>query len=355
MNKIYEAIVGSQSYGTAIATSDLDIKGVYTQPLDDILGFGYTEQVNKGKDETYYEVKRFLQLLKTGNPTVLELLWSPEDCIKLTTPQFELIRANRDKFLTKKCRDSFGGYAVQQIKKARGLDKKMNWEKDRITKKDIMDFCYVIPKQEKDSVPLKEWLRKENKKQEHCGLSAINHCRYTYGLYYDHLAEMKSSNPRFEGGGFGYKGICGEDSNEVRVSSIPEYVVIEGVLVCNLDGYSSFCKDYTDYTSWIEKRNTTRYVDNKGHNQKIDSKNMLHCRRLIDMAMEIAQINTLQVRRPNAEYLLKIRRGEVNLNELIDKAEEDIKLIDELYEKSSIPEDVDEQFVNELLINIRKM
>ena len=132
MNKIYEAIVGSQSYGTNIETSDIDKKGVFIQSTDEILGFGYKEQIDKSKDEVYYEVKRFLELLKSANPTVLELLFSPEDCIISTSPQFELIRKNKDKFLTKQCRNSFGGYAVQQIQKARGLDKKMNWEKNRV-------------------------------------------------------------------------------------------------------------------------------------------------------------------------------------------------------------------------------
>ena len=86
---------------------------------------------------------------------MLELLYSPEDCIIETSPQFQLIRDNRDKFLTKKCLKSFGGYAVAQIKKAEGLDKKMNWEKDKVTRKDLLDFCYVI--ENGQSIPWKIW------------------------------------------------------------------------------------------------------------------------------------------------------------------------------------------------------
>ena len=72
------------------------------------------------------------------------------------------------------------------------------------------------------------------------------------------------------------------------------------------------------------------------------------------MAIEIAKYGEIIVRRPNREYLLSIRRGEVNLNELIDKAEEDILLLDELYALSSLPEQVDSQLVNNLLLQIRE-
>ena len=86
----------------------------------------------------------------------MELLYSPEDCILETSPQFKLIVDNRDKFLTKKCRDSFGGYAVAQIKKAKGLNKKMNWEASEMTRKTVLDFCYVL--HEGGSIPFKEWM-----------------------------------------------------------------------------------------------------------------------------------------------------------------------------------------------------
>jgi len=114
---IFKAIVGSQSYGTSTPTSDVDYKGVYMQSVDELVGFGYKEQVDVGKDECYYEVRRFLQLLGSANPTVLELLYSPTDCILQSSPQFQLIVKHRDRFLTQKCLSSFGGYAVAQIKR----------------------------------------------------------------------------------------------------------------------------------------------------------------------------------------------------------------------------------------------
>lgn len=352
---IFKAIVGSQSYGTSTPTSDVDLKGVYMQSIDELVGFGYKEQVDVGKDETYYELRRFLQLLQSANPTVLELLYSPEDCILESSHKFDLLVSHRDKFLTQKCVMSFGGYAVAQIKKAKGLDKKMNYEKDRMTRKDVLDFCYVTDESPFKTRPLKDWLKKENYVQTSCGLSKLDHFRDCYSLFYDHVAEMKSENPRFEGKGYCYRGIVGEDSNEVRTSDIPVYAIRETILYFNREGYSMHCKDYLEYEEWLAKRNTARYVDNKSHDQKIDGKNLLHCRRLLDMAIEIATHKTINVRRPNAEYLLQIRKGEIPLDEIIRKAEEDIKGLDELFANSGLPAECDKDFVNDLLLQIRKL
>jgi len=351
---IFKAIVGSQSYGTSTPTSDIDYKGVYMQHTDDLIGFGYKEQYEVGKDETYYELRRFLQLLQSANPTVLELLYSPDDCILEKSPVFDLLVNNRDKFLTQKCLLSFGGYAIAQIQKAKGLNKKMNWEGKKIERKTVVDFCQILNDDGVGSTPLAIWLKKEGKSAEFCGLSKIDHLRDCYCLFYDHLAEMKSTNPRFEGGTYGYNGICKEGANDVHVSSIPKGALKETLLYFNKDAYSIHCKDYKDYQTWLQNRNTQRYVDVKGHNQQIDGKNLLHCRRLLDMAIEIATHKTITVRRPNAEYLLQIRRGEHDLQSIIDKAEEDIKGLDELYKKSGLPKDCDASFVNSLLLKCRK-
>lgn len=354
INLIFKAVVGSQSYGTSTPTSDIDYKGVYIQSYDELVGFGYKEQIEFGKDETYYEIRRFLQLLQSANPTVLELLYSPQDCIIEKHPVFDLLVKHRDKFLTKKCLLSFGGYAIAQIKKAKGLDKKMNWEKSKTIRKDVMDFCYVTGEDSFSTLPVKVWLKKEGKKQEHCGLSKMEHFKDMFCLFYDHLAEMKSDNPRFEGSGHSYRGIVSENGNDVRVSEIPRHALRECILFFNRDAYSLHCKDYKEYETWLANRNTQRYVDIKGHKQQIDGKNLLHCRRLLDMAIEIAKDKTITVRRPNADYLLQIRRGEIDLETIIEQAEKDIEGLDKIYENSGLPKDVDQSFINSLLLKIRK-
>lgn len=336
---IFRAIVGSQSYGTSIPTSDIDIKGVYIQDEAEILGFGYKEQLNVTKDETYYEIRRFLELLETANPTVLELLFSPDECVLVKEPEFQILIDNRDKFLTKKCLHSFGGYAVAQIKKARGLNKKMNWEKEKITRKTPLDFIYGYDNGK--TFPIKDWLDRNNYVQENCGLIGLNHFRDCYALYYD------------ESGTIGFRGLAVEESNDIRLSSIPKEIDSKMIIFYNKDGYSMHCKDYKQYQEWLDNRNTQRYVDIEGHNQQIDGKNLLHCRRLLDTAIEIAKEGVLRVKRPNADYLLKIRKGEVDLDTIINEAENDIKILDEAYKVCTLPQQSDRELVNSLLLKVR--
>jgi hypothetical protein len=130
-------------------------------------------------------------------------------------------------------------------------------------------------------------------------------------------------------------------------------MTVQTIIHYNKDGYSMHCKDFKEYSEWLEKRNTQRYVDTQEHNQQIDGKNLLHCRRLLDMAIEIATEGTISVKRPNADYLLSIRKGEVKLKDIIKQAEEDIKGLEELFKKSSLPKECDKKWINDLLIEIR--
>ena len=89
---LYLVIRGSHAYGTNIETSDTDYAGVFIQSVDDILGNKYVEQVNDDKNDiVIYELRRFLELLGKNNPTVLELLNTPEDCVIYKDPIFDTI------------------------------------------------------------------------------------------------------------------------------------------------------------------------------------------------------------------------------------------------------------------------
>jgi len=349
---IFECVAGSKAYGTNTPTSDTDIRYVYQQPNEDILAYNkYTEQVSDDTNDCVgYEIKRFLELISQQGPNCLEILYSPNDCIIKTTPQFQLLIDNREKFLTKKCLLSFGGYATSQIKKAKGLDKKMNWENSRVQRKTPIDFVYYY--ENGKTIPLTKWLTNEGKKQENCGLVALNHFKDCFSVYYDYNAHNRDKNNK-EDEILGFKGFILDDSNSVRLSSVPKDMKPEIIVCFNKDGYSKHCKDYREYQTWLNNRNTQRYVDVKNHNQQIDGKNLLHCRRLFDTAMEIAREKTINVKRPNADYLLSIRRGEVPLDDIISQAEKDLESLNELFKKSDLPDECDDKLINDLLLKIR--
>jgi len=364
---IYLVIRGSHAYGTNLPTSDIDYSGVFVQGHDSILGMSRVEQINDDKNDiVIYEIRRFLELLSTNNPTILELLNTPDDCIIYKHPIFDQILENKNRFITKACANSFGGYAKQQISKARGQDKKQNWEKDRVIRKNPIDFCYIHIGEH--SIPLTKYLEDNRLDQKFCGLSNVSHSKDTYALFYDRMSDFRFSEyrPKWEKfisnifnnvNSLGFKGISFEDSNELRLSSIPKdlpksYFI--GHVSYNKDGYSQHCKDYKSYQTWLDQRNEQRWVDVESHNQKIDGKNMMHCRRLIDMCREIAEGKGIIVRRPNAQDLLNIRQGKVDLQTLIDHVEKEIKEIHLIFENSNLPDFVEKKVVEEILINIRK-
>jgi hypothetical protein len=356
-------IRGSHAYGTNVETSDTDYAGVFIQPIEDILGFGYKEQINDDKNDiVIYEIKRFLQLLESNNPTVLELLNTPDNCIIYKHPIFNEVLNNRDKFITKICAKSFGGYGKMQIQKAKGQNKKQNWEKDKVTRKGVLDFVYVIdgPK----SIPWKKWNEAKGLDESLCGVVNVPNAKDVYALYYDdpnanycHYSDLPSVKAYL----LNYKGLVktGEgnnvaESNALRLSSIPKGETPICNIVYNKDGYSEHCKDYKSYEDWLANKNEARWVDVKSHGQKIDGKNMMHSKRLMSMAREIAEGKGINVRRDDAKYLISIRRGEIDLQTLIDEVEKEIIEIDELFTNSNLPESVDKNFINELLIKIRK-
>lgn len=279
-DKIFECIVGSVAYNTNLPTSDIDIKGVYCQPNPDILGLKYQEQRNIDKDTTFYEIRRFIDLAGSANPTILEMLFSDASMIQYCHPSFQPVIDARFSFLTTICSKSFGGFAVAQIKKAKGLDKKMNWEKERVERKDVLDFCTVFDYGK--GVPMKDWLNFGHTSktingfnQEYIGLSKVNNMPNCYAIYHDSAGQYDGI-PTLE-----YKGVVGEDSNDVRLSSIPKGEYCFGVMHFNKDAYSIACKEYRDYKEWLKTRNESRYVDTQVHGQQVDGKNLLHCVRLI--------------------------------------------------------------------------
>lgn len=337
---LLECISGSKAYGLSTPKSDTDIKGVFALSKRDYYGLEYTEQVsNESNDEVYYELKRFIDLLTKNNPNILELLATPEDCILFKHALIEEIRP--ELFLSKLCRQTFAGYAESQIKKAKGLNKKIV-NPIAEEKKSILDFCYVVNGQ--GSIKLNTWLEKQNYLQEDCGLVNIPHMRDAYSIYH------KSQTHE----GF-FKGIVsGDEAFDVSLSSVPVGIEPIGIMSFNKDGYSKYCKDYKSYWQWVDKRNEARYENTIEHGKNYDAKNMMHTFRLLNMAEEIAKESRINVRRHDREFLLKIRSGEFEYDSLVEMANEKIKEVEAWFQKSSLPEEPDLQKANDLLFQLRE-
>lgn len=335
---LFECISGSRAYGTNLPTSDTDIKGVFVMPEAEFYGLNFIEQISDETNDTvYYELRRFVELLTKNNPNVMEMLHSPPDCLLYKHPLFDLL--DPDIFISKLCRPTFAGYAMTQVRKARGLNKKI-LNPVEVQRKDVLDFCYVIV--DANTSSLRKWLETNGLRQENCGLVNLDHAKNLYALYHDAQ-------------GATMKGIVRkDDSNDVLLSSVPKGAKPLCYLHFNREGYSSYCRDYREYWEWVSKRNDERYNNTLQHGKNYDAKNMMHTIRLLEMAEDIAVQHTIIVRRPNRDYLLKIRRGEFGYEELVALAEKKISRIGELFSASRLPEQPDFESAEKVLVTLRK-
>ena len=355
---LFKAIVGSQAYGLATETSDTDYKAVYLQSEDDIMSNNYIPQIDITKDDVAYELRRFLELLSVGNPNVLELLFLPDRCIISSSPEFDYIKESREEFLSQNCYNTYSGYARTQLSKAQGLNKKFNWESNRIERKDIQDFSKIIDRQNGQTYQLKDWLKENDYTADQVGLASIEGFRDCYRLYTDDI-KWATDNHRFDKQveTRNYKGFGDENSNEPRKSIIEKYMMNnwKGLVYWNRESYITHCKEYREYENWLKSRNEVRVATNKSHGQKFDGKNIMHTVRLIMTAQEIPQEKSINVdRTENREYLLKIKQGKVDLKEIIKEWTVKADELKSLYENSDLKEDVNLEWIKSLELKIRR-
>ena len=426
---IYSYVRGSTAHGTRTKDSDIDKGGIYLAPVEQILGLGldYQDQIsNETNDIVWYELQKFMNLLLKSNPTVLEALFVDDKYVEYEHPIMTEIKKHKEKFLTKKCFDSFFSYAKSQIKKARGLNKKINW--DVPERKGILDFVYTYHKQ--GSSKIQNWLEYRNLKQKYCGLVNVPNMHDNYSVFYDWGNHFLNENVTFEDlkkaylddnvydtinivkrlkngeksldlvkklrkaqfknmvnfimekydlrstsvyfpkmktlrrlnewfynqKPIGYKGMTNEEetSNELRLSSVEKDVLPICQISYNKDGYSTHCRVWKEYQDWIKHRNPVRYESNL--KKSYDAKNMCECFRLINCGIEIANGKGYKVDRSNidADFLLDVKNHKYEYEELMEMLEKKNDEMEKAMAESTIPEKIDVEFVNDLLLKIRK-
>jgi hypothetical protein len=151
-----------------------------------------------------------------------------------------------------------------------------------------------------------------------------------------------------------FKGIIsGPDADDVQLSSVPKGLENVAVMNFNKDSYSIYCREYKEYQEWEEKRNEQRYQSTLSHGKSYDAKNMMHTFRLLSMAEEIALYQQVIVKREDRDFLLKIRNGEFEFDELMEMVEKKMERIKTAYDKSTLQEKPGVQIAENLLVQIR--
>jgi len=374
---IAEAVIGSHAFNLHNEKSDIDMYGIFYLHKDDFFSLHHRIEADfkdvvvkeqpEDNDITYMEIGKFIELLNANNPNVLEL----SVAIKKTMVDLPF-QLDMSRILSRKCEKSFGDYAIAQIKKARGLNKKIVNPVGE-ERKTPLDFCSLMDGGK--TLDLRKWLAKHTMDQKFCGVVNLANARDSYALYYDVVSDELFSGKvpaqeveqikelrRSQGKpmGYGFKGIELEDSNEIRLSSVPKMesipsgeVMFLGNISYNKDGYIKHCKDYEQYWHWVKHRNPERYNNNL--KQNYDTKNISHCVRLLSVAKEIGEGKGLILERTHdRQFLMDIKYGLVEYEDAMAYAEKIMKDLPELYKNSNLPEVPDYEYLNHALIEYRK-
>lgn len=378
---IFKGLTGSRAYGLHTDSSDYDYRGVFAVPSATYLRLH--EKVNQVSDDkndvTYYTLLRFLELVVSGNPNILELLWLPEDCIVQVSPAWRVICEHREEFITRKALWSYVGYAVAQIKRAVGRNRRVNnpMPEERPRRE---DFCYYIPfvaqkcisSQEFDPetgteianysevfryimqppinaeqefpVRPKKWTETvQNSTFDSEGnalvqyhtledlndyvVASLEHVPNVYRLYYD-----DKKRGVFRNGQLVCESIAKED----------EWSRFRGLLIYNDNDYQRELKQWKQYWEWKKNRNEDRWQDG-GDEVAFDRKNMQHTIRLLLEGEHILKYGHPAVRFDpyTLDYLRSIRSGDIPYEQLIDFAENKREDLDAAIKTSTLRKSVD--------------
>lgn len=125
MGLILKVLAGSRSYGLETPDSDWDSRGICIPPLKYLLGLQRFEQEESADhDHVVYSLEKFARLALAGNPNLVEMLFADPGNILHTSPAGERLREHRRLFLSRKVGRTFGGYAVDSLKK---MERRYRW------------------------------------------------------------------------------------------------------------------------------------------------------------------------------------------------------------------------------------
>ena len=108
---------GSHAYGTNVDGSDLDIRGVMLDSVDNIIGIkDNLEQIeDRTTDTVIYTMDKMYNLLSNCNPNVIEILGLRKQDYLYIDDIGQMLLDNKHIFLSKQAYDKFFGYAKGQL------------------------------------------------------------------------------------------------------------------------------------------------------------------------------------------------------------------------------------------------
>lgn len=329
---IFKTLTGSTAYGTNLPTSDIDYRGIFIAPMENVVTgmFPIDQYQDPVEDLVYYELRKFVKLLVDQNPNILELLWVDEGHIQFRTAEYDFLRGMREKLLSSKVKFTFSGYAHSQLQRLKNHNKWVNNAKPKTPPRQS-DYLFYVR------------MGAESQKAVDAAKSGEENTAL-YRVYGGLMALVREE---------GKKPIH-KDTGEVLVqpTKVPEDADIIGYLSYDQTTYNGAKNEWKGYWEWREKRNKTRLAteDEFGY----DTKHAMHSIRLLRMGKEILEDGVVNVFRDDAEELLTIREGKFTLSEILEMSDDLIADIDALYQNTPVQKKVDNNMVSHMLLEMYK-
>lgn len=117
-------------------------------------------------------------------------------------------------------------------------------------------------------------------------------------------------------------------------------------------GYRAALRHWNQYQGWLRNRNPARAELEARYGY--DTKHAMHLLRLLRIGEEILADGLVRVLRPDAAWLLSVRRGALSYEEVLALAAEHRARLDALIATSPLPEEPDTRAADELLISMQE-
>lgn len=316
---IFLARHGSQAYGTALPTSDTDLKGVAIPPREYFLGYlqRFEQAESKEPDAVVYDIRKFVSLAAACNPNIIEMLFVDEDAVLVARPAWERLRDARDMFLSQRAQHTFSGYAMAQFKR---INTHRRW---------LLTPPKAQPTRAEFGLPEATTIGKEQLGVIEARIRKIEDTLGGTGLTKDLVAEREEE-------------LVTQATADLSPNLIP--------IVLAERRYGAAMRNWSQYTKWREERNPARAELEARFGY--DTKHAMHLVRLLRMGVEILSGKGVIVRRPDAEELLEIRRGAWSYEKLMAFAiltDERLKI---LAQHSPLPREPRAHEIDKLVVSV---
>lgn len=303
MMNIVKMYFGSHLYGTATEDSDLDYKGVFLPSKEQIFlgnipkSYSYNTKKDDSKntkddvDSEIYSLHYFVKLACEGQTVAIDMLHAPKNMIIEKSEIWDNIVYHKDKFYTRNLK-AFIGYARRQASKYGIKGSRLS------AAKEFIDFL----KSYREEIPLKE--------------------------VWDLLPTGEHIHFDIDPNGLRVYQICGKKFQETaRVGYI-------------LPIMEKFYDSYGKRAKQAE--------ENKG----IDWKAVSHAIRAALQVRQLLTEHTITFPLENADYLLKVKQGNVDYTtEAAPYLEQLMDEVEKLTEKSTLPMKPDKKFWDQFIID----